>query len=54
MANYLSTAYSYRAVVAAGGVSVALGYASSAFVPQMEIMYLTYGLIVGKTEIISH
>ncbi|KAL5022250.1 hypothetical protein ScPMuIL_001405 [Solemya velum] len=46
-ANYLSRVYSFRKVCLLGGVVIFIGYLSTAFVQQMELMYLTFGIIAG-------
>ncbi|KAL5020978.1 hypothetical protein ScPMuIL_000133 [Solemya velum] len=46
-ANYLSREYSFRSVCFVGGIVIFLGYLSTAFVKNMELMYLTFGIIAG-------
>ncbi|KAL5022253.1 hypothetical protein ScPMuIL_001408 [Solemya velum] len=46
-ANYLSRVYSFRKVCLLGGVVILIGYLSTVFVQQMELMYLTFGIIAG-------
>ncbi|XP_060069838.1 monocarboxylate transporter 12-like [Ylistrum balloti] len=47
LANYLVGVFSFRAVVMFGGLLVSIGYFISAFVPRMEWMFLTIGVICG-------
>ncbi|KAL5022686.1 hypothetical protein ScPMuIL_001841 [Solemya velum] len=47
VANLLSEMFSYRLVVMSGGFILAVGYFCSSFVPHMELMFLTYGIIGG-------
>ncbi|XP_021378223.1 monocarboxylate transporter 12-like isoform X1 [Mizuhopecten yessoensis] len=47
LANYLVGVFSFRAVVMCGGLLVSIGYFISAFVPRMEWMFLTIGIVCG-------
>lgn len=47
VANMLSKKYSFRRVSFVGGVLLGLGFLLSGFVPDMEYMYLTFGLCSG-------
>lgn len=47
LANYLVGVFSFRSVVMSGGLLVSIGYFISAFVPRMEWMFLTIGVVCG-------
>ncbi|OWF51010.1 Monocarboxylate transporter 12 [Mizuhopecten yessoensis] len=47
IANYLAVRFSFRTVVMTGGLLMSTGYLVSAFVPRIEWMFLTIGVISG-------
>ncbi|XP_033762280.1 monocarboxylate transporter 13-like [Pecten maximus] len=47
LANSLCEVFSFRKVVMTGGLLLSLGYLASVFVQQMELMYLTIGIVAG-------
>lgn len=52
VANLLSEMFSYRLVVMSGGFILGVGYFCSSFVPHMELMFLTYGIIGGELKLV--
>ncbi|CAC5391035.1 unnamed protein product [Mytilus coruscus] len=50
VSNYLGEIYTYRVVIGIGSCLVLIGQTASAFVPQLEFLYLTYGIITGWLE----
>ncbi|XP_060593172.1 monocarboxylate transporter 12-like [Ruditapes philippinarum] len=47
IANLLSRKFSFRKVSFIGGVLLGLGFFLSGFVPRMEYMYITFGVVAG-------
>ncbi|XP_060067081.1 monocarboxylate transporter 12-like [Ylistrum balloti] len=47
LANHLCEIFSFRRVVMTGGLLIFVGYLASVFVTQMELMYLTIGVMAG-------
>ncbi|XP_060593164.1 monocarboxylate transporter 12-like isoform X2 [Ruditapes philippinarum] len=47
VSNLLSKIYSFRKICFIGGVLLGIGYFMSGFVPQMELLYLTLGIVGG-------
>ncbi|XP_033761914.1 monocarboxylate transporter 13-like [Pecten maximus] len=47
IANHLAVKFSFRMTVMLGGVVMSIGYLVSAFVPRVEWMFLTIGIISG-------
>lgn len=47
VSNHLAVRFSFRTVVMIGGVVMSVGYLVSAFVPSIEWMFLTLGIISG-------
>ncbi|OWF49448.1 monocarboxylate transporter 12-like [Mizuhopecten yessoensis] len=47
LANHLCEDFSFRKVVITGGLLIFLGYLVSVFVEQMELLYLTIGVVAG-------
>ncbi|XP_033761913.1 monocarboxylate transporter 3-like [Pecten maximus] len=48
ISNRLAERFTFRKVIMVGGVLTSLGHFLSAFVPRMEWMYLTIGVIAGS------
>ena len=48
ISNFLGERYTYRRIIMIGSCINLIGYAASAFVTKMEMLYLTYGVIAGK------
>ncbi|XP_045193175.2 monocarboxylate transporter 12-like [Mercenaria mercenaria] len=46
-ANLLSRKFSFRKVCFVGGIFLGLGFFLSGFVPRMEYMYITFGVVAG-------
>lgn len=47
IANLLSKNFSFRKITFIGGIFMGFGYFLSGFVPQMEYMYITFGVVTG-------
>ncbi|CAG2191425.1 unnamed protein product [Mytilus edulis] len=47
VSNYLGEKYTYRVVIGIGSCLVLIGQTASAFVPKLEFLYITYGIITG-------
>jgi len=47
--NFVGERFTYRVVMVVGSCIVLIGYTASAFVNSVEILYLTYGVITGKS-----
>ncbi|XP_076112625.1 monocarboxylate transporter 14-like isoform X1 [Mytilus galloprovincialis] len=45
--NFLGEKYTYRLIMSIGSVLVLIGYTASAFVPRMDMLFLTYGVVAG-------
>ncbi|KAK3584343.1 hypothetical protein CHS0354_006334 [Potamilus streckersoni] len=46
--NALCQRFSFRLITFFGGILLGVGYVSTAFVPKMELMNLTFGVITGQ------
>ena len=46
--NWLATRWTFRTVGVIGGCLTGLGYALCVFIPRIEFMYITFGLIAGN------
>ncbi|CAG2186576.1 SLC16A12 [Mytilus edulis] len=46
-ANFFGERYTYRAVMITGSCLILIGHTSSAFVPNIEWLYFTYGIVTG-------
>ena len=46
--NWMSIKFSFRRVTFIGGVFTGIGYVTSSFIPRIEYLYVTFGVLAGK------